>query len=78
MNRINDLRTNYRSISQNDAFWQEIHDNFVRASRVAIGAVIETVRSQAPRLSDTLAQWVHNIEYDRLMALIAPDAPCQA
>jgi CheY-like chemotaxis protein len=36
-------------------------------------ALIETVRSQAPRLSDTLAQWVHNFEYDRLMALIAPE-----
>ena len=40
MNLINDLRTNYKNISQNDAFWQEMHDSFVRSSRVVSGAVV--------------------------------------
>jgi len=35
-------------------------------------ALAETVRSQAPRLSDTLVQWVREFEYERLMALITP------
>jgi CheY-like chemotaxis protein len=37
-------------------------------------ALIEAARSQAPRLSDTLAGWVRDFEYDKLMALIAPEA----
>jgi CheY-like chemotaxis protein len=37
-------------------------------------ALIETVRPQAPCLSDTLAQWVRAFEYDRLMAVVAPEA----
>jgi CheY-like chemotaxis protein len=36
-------------------------------------ALIETVRSQTPHLADTLAQWVHNFEYKKLMALVAPE-----
>ncbi|MCP4544061.1 MAG: response regulator [Chloroflexi bacterium] len=36
-------------------------------------ALIKAVRPQAPHLADTLAQWVHNFEYERLMALIAPE-----
>jgi signal transduction histidine kinase/FixJ family two-component response regulator len=41
-------------------------------------ALIETVRSQAPYVADTLAGWVRAFEYQRLMTLIAPDAPHQA
>ncbi|MCP4544066.1 MAG: response regulator [Chloroflexi bacterium] len=37
-------------------------------------ALIEAVRPQASHLSDTLAQWVRDFEYDKLIALIAPDA----
>ncbi|MCP4544063.1 MAG: response regulator [Chloroflexi bacterium] len=37
-------------------------------------ALIKAVRPQAPDLADTLAQWVRDFEYDKLMALIAPDA----
>jgi signal transduction histidine kinase/CheY-like chemotaxis protein/DNA-binding LacI/PurR family transcriptional regulator len=36
-------------------------------------ALIETVRSQAPHLSATLAGWVRDFKYERLMALIAPE-----
>jgi signal transduction histidine kinase/CheY-like chemotaxis protein/sugar lactone lactonase YvrE len=36
-------------------------------------ALIETVRPQAPHLSDTLAQWVRDFQYEKMMALIAPD-----
>ena len=37
-------------------------------------ALIESVRPQAPHLSDTLAQWVRAFEYERLMALVGPEA----
>ena len=37
-------------------------------------ALIEAIRSQAPHLADKLAQWVHEFEYDKLMALVAPEA----
>ena len=36
-------------------------------------ALIESVRPQAPRLSDTLAQWVRDFEYERLLTFIAPE-----
>ena len=36
--------------------------------------LIEAVRPQAPHLADTLAQWVHDFEYDKLMVLIASEA----
>ncbi len=38
----------------------------------AMLALIESVRPQSPYLSDILTKWVHNFEYDRLMALISP------
>ena len=37
-------------------------------------AIIESVRPQIPHLADTLVQWVHNFEYKKLKALVAPDA----
>jgi signal transduction histidine kinase/ActR/RegA family two-component response regulator len=37
-------------------------------------ALIEAIRPQAPHLADTLSQWVHNFEYNKLMALVAPEA----
>jgi predicted ATPase/signal transduction histidine kinase/CheY-like chemotaxis protein len=36
-------------------------------------ALIEAVRPQVPHLSDTLAGWVHGFEYERLIALVAPE-----
>jgi signal transduction histidine kinase/DNA-binding response OmpR family regulator len=41
-------------------------------------ALIEAVRPQAPHLADTLAQWAHDFEYEKLMALIAPEAASDA
>ena len=35
--------------------------------------LIEDIRPQAPHLADTLAQWIHNFEYRKLMALVAPE-----
>jgi CheY-like chemotaxis protein len=35
--------------------------------------LIEAIRPQAPHLADTLAQWIHNFEYGKLMALVAPE-----
>ena len=40
--------------------------------------LIKAIRPQAPHLADTLAQWVHDFEYERLMALVAPDVAHQA
>ena len=37
-------------------------------------AIIESVRPQAPQLSDTLAGWVRDLAYERLMTLVAPEA----
>jgi hypothetical protein len=34
--------------------------------------LIGTVRTQVPHLYDVLAQWVHDFEYEKLMALITP------
>jgi hypothetical protein len=31
-------------------------------------------KTQAPHLADTLAQWAHDFEYEKLMALVAPEA----
>jgi len=36
-------------------------------------ALIETVRPQVPHLADTLAQWVRDFEYEKLIALITPE-----
>jgi CheY-like chemotaxis protein len=35
--------------------------------------LIEAARQQAPDLADTLAQWAHDFEYEKMMALIAPE-----
>jgi signal transduction histidine kinase len=37
-------------------------------------ALIETVRPQAPYVADTLAGWVREFEYEKLLALIVPEA----
>ena len=37
-------------------------------------ALIEAIRPQAPHLADTLAQWVRDFEYEKLMTLIASEA----
>ncbi len=43
MNLINNLKSNYKNISQNDAFWQEMHDNFLRSSRVVVGVIVAMI-----------------------------------
>ncbi len=61
------------AVAQLPAVWAT--DLYRAAVDLNIGqmlALIEAVRSQAPYLSDVLTQWVHNFEYDRLMALILP------
>jgi hypothetical protein len=35
--------------------------------------LIEEIRPQAPHLADTLVQWIHNFEYRKVMALVAPE-----
>jgi len=36
--------------------------------------LIESVRPQAPDLADTLAQWVRDYEYERLLTLVSPES----
>jgi hypothetical protein len=37
-------------------------------------SLIKAIRPQAPHLADTLAQWVRDFEYEKLVALVAPEA----
>ncbi|MCP4544815.1 MAG: hypothetical protein GY832_47725 [Chloroflexi bacterium] len=41
-------------------------------------ALIEAIRPQAPHLADTLAQWVRNFGYEKLIALVTPEAASDA
>ncbi len=43
-----------------------------------IHTLIEAARPQAPHLAGTLAQWAHDFEYDKLIALIEPEAASDA
>ncbi len=36
-------------------------------------ALIEAVHSQAPEVADTLTRWVHDYEYDKIIALLEPE-----
>jgi hypothetical protein len=38
-----------------------------------IRELVEAVRPQAPDLTDTLARWVRDFEYGKLMDLVAPE-----
>ncbi len=40
-------------------------------------ALIENVQTQAPELAETLAQWVHDFEYEKLLNLVAPQTAPQ-
>jgi CheY-like chemotaxis protein len=50
----------------------DMYQAIVALDNYRMVALIESVRPQAPQLSDTLAQWVRDFEYERLMALITP------
>jgi PAS domain S-box-containing protein len=52
----------------------ELHQAIVALDAEQMLVLIESVRPQASHLSDALAGWVHDFEYDRLLALIAPQA----
>jgi len=56
------------------AWARELHQAITALDAERMLALIDSVRPQAPDLADTLAQWVHSFEYDRLLALIAPEA----
>ena len=43
MNILRDLKNNYKTISQTDAFWHEMHDTFLRLSRVISGVVVAMI-----------------------------------
>jgi len=36
-------------------------------------ALVEIIHSQEPHLADTLTKWVHNFEYEKVLALVEPD-----
>jgi CheY-like chemotaxis protein len=56
------------------AWATDLYQAIVALNNDQMLALIAAVRPQAPRLADTLAQWVHDFEYKRLMALVAPEA----
>ncbi len=56
------------------AWAADLHQVIVTLDINQILALIEAVRPQAPYLSDTLTQWAHDFEYEKMMALVAPEA----
>jgi signal transduction histidine kinase/DNA-binding NarL/FixJ family response regulator len=60
------------------AWATDLHQATVALDIDQILALIEAVRPQAPHLADTLAQWTHDFEYEKLMALIAPETASDA
>ncbi len=56
----------------------DLHQAIVALDINQILALIEAVRPQAPHLSDTLAQWAHDFEYEKMMALVAPEEASDA
>jgi two-component system sensor histidine kinase/response regulator len=49
------------------------HDLYEAATALNAGqmvALIEVLRPQAPHIADTLAHWVHDYEYDKIIALL--------
>jgi CheY-like chemotaxis protein len=40
-------------------------------------ALVQAARPRAPHLANTLARWVHNFEYEKLLALVAPGEKIQ-
>ncbi len=51
----------------------DLYQAIVALDNSQIFALSEAVRPQAPDLADTLAQWVHNFKYDKMMTLISPE-----
>ena len=67
-----DLRNAVEALSA--AWATNLYDAAVALDADQMLALIESVRPQAPHLSDVLAQWVRAFEYEKLMALVAPEA----
>jgi two-component system sensor histidine kinase/response regulator len=55
------------------AWATDLYQATVAADINQILVLIEAARPPAPHLADTLAQWAHNFEYDKLTALVAPE-----
>ncbi|MCP4544064.1 MAG: PAS domain S-box protein [Chloroflexi bacterium] len=76
------------SVSQEDlraavevlpATWAtDLHQATVALDVEQMLTLIKAVHPQAPHLANTLAQWVRDFEYEKLMALTAPDVAYQA
>ena len=52
----------------------DLHQSAIALDIEGMLAHIESVRSRAPQLADTLTQWVHDFEYEKLMELVAPES----
>jgi hypothetical protein len=50
----------------------ELYQAIIGLDADRMRALIERMRPQAPDLADTLAGWVRDFEYEKLMALIEP------
>jgi hypothetical protein len=51
----------------------DLHQATIALNTERMLALIEDVRPQAPHLADTLAGWIRNFEYERLMELVDPN-----
>ncbi|MEE8390782.1 MAG: response regulator, partial [Anaerolineae bacterium] len=69
---LEELRTTVETLPA--AWATDLYQAAVALEPEQVLALIEAVRPQAPHLADTLAQWVRDFEYDKLMTLIAPEA----
>ena len=69
---LKDLRAVVKTLPP--AWMADLHQAVVFLNNEGILALIEAVRPRAPHLADMLAQRVHNFEYDKLMALVVPEA----
>jgi len=51
------------------AWVNDLHQAAVSLDVERVEVLIETIRPQAPQLADTLGQWMHNFEFDKLLTL---------
>jgi hypothetical protein len=63
------LLTIYATPFFQDTLYQAI--NTLDVDRIL--ELTEAARQQAPDLADTLAQWAHDFEYDKMRTLISPE-----
>jgi PAS domain S-box-containing protein len=70
-----DLRATVETLPT--AWAEDLYQAVVALDNDRMLALIEVVRPRAPHLADTLSQWIHDFEYEKLMTLVAPEGKRQ-